>query len=291
MTSMPTRLRTGAAALLTVAAFATAAESQTIDFLNGAIVNGPIVRNAPYSAEGITTVTQVLADGTRIERRVTARIFRDGAGRVRREQTVLGLAALTPSSESQGLITIVDPVAGASYVLSPSTHMGRRTPLPASGSSGAYAREVHDRLAARGASAPSGGNPRPAPTSGPPPPLPPPPPPPPAPPGGDIRPMPAGGPVRAATSEESLGTKQIDGLVAIGRLTRTTIPVGQIGNDRPIEMTDERWESVDLKVLVLSRHHDPRTGDVEYQLTNVTRAEPPAHLFSVPADFTIVGKE
>ena len=65
--------------------------------------------------------------------------------------------------------------------------------------------------------------------------------------------MPAGGPVRAVTSEESLGTKYIEGLIATGRLTRTTIPVGQIGNDRPIEMTDERWESVDLKVLVLSR--------------------------------------
>src|SRR5437762_2309253 len=201
MTSMHARLRTGAAALLTIAAFAPAAESQTLDFLNGAIVSGPIVRNSPYSAEGITTVTQ--------------------------------------------------------------------------------------GLAARGASAPSGGNPRPAPTSGPPPPPPqPPPPPPPAPPGGDIRPMPAGGPVRAVTSEESLGTKHIEGLIATGRLTRTTIPVGQIGNDRPIEITDERWESVDLKVLVLSRHHDPRTGDVEYQLTNVTRAEPPAHVFSVPADFT-----
>ena len=113
MTSMHRRLQTGAAALLTVVAFARLAESQTIDFLNGAIVNGPIVRNSPYSAEGITTVTQLLADGTRIERRVTAKIFRDSAGRVRREQTVLGLAALTPSSESQGLITIVDPVAGA----------------------------------------------------------------------------------------------------------------------------------------------------------------------------------
>src|SRR2546430_1764948 len=138
MTSIRTRLQASAAALLPIAAFAPAAESQTLDFLNGAIVNGPIVRNSPYSAEGITTVTQVLADGTRIERRVTAKIFRDGAGRVRREQTVLGLAALTPSNESQGLITIVDPVAGASYVLSPSTHMGRRTPLPATGSIGAH---------------------------------------------------------------------------------------------------------------------------------------------------------
>jgi hypothetical protein len=41
-------------------------------------------------------------------------------------------------------------------------------------------------------------------------------------------------------------------------------------------------------VLVLSRHHDPRTGDVEYRLTNVTRAEPPRELFQPPADYSIV---
>ena len=72
MTSIRTRLQASAAALLTIAAFAPAAESQTLDFLNGAIASGPIVRNSPYSAEGITTVTQLLADGTRTERRVTA---------------------------------------------------------------------------------------------------------------------------------------------------------------------------------------------------------------------------
>ena len=59
------------------------------------------------------------------------------------------------------------------------------------------------------------------------------------------------------------------------------IPTGQIGNDRPLEITDEQWESAELKLLVLSRHHDPRTGDVEYRLTNVSRAEPASHLFTV----------
>ncbi len=65
------------------------------------------------------------------------------------------------------------------------------------------------------------------------------------------------------------------------------IPVGRIGNDRPIEITDERWESVDLKVLVQSRHHDPRTGDAEYRLTNVSRSEPPRELFQPPSDYAI----
>ena len=87
---------------------------------------------------------------------------------------------------------------------------------------------------------------------------------------------------------ESLGTRQIEGLMARGRRTVTTIPVGQIGNDRPIEITDEQWESAELKLLVLSRHHDPRTGDVEYRLTNVSRAEPAFDLFTVPADYTVV---
>jgi hypothetical protein len=38
---------------------------------------------------------------------------------------------------------------------------------------------------------------------------------------------------------------------------------------------NEQWTSTDLRVLVLSRHRDPRSGDVEYKLTNIVRAEPP----------------
>ena len=76
--------------------------------------------------------------------------------------------------------------------------------------------------------------------------------------------------------------------MATGQKTITTIPTGQIGNDRPIEIVDEQWESAELKVLMLSRHHDPRTGDIEYRLTNISRAEPPSYLFAVPSDYTVV---
>ena len=64
-----------------IAAAATPAAAQTIDFLNANAGGGPVVRNAPYSGEGVTTVRQVLYDGTRIERTVTATIHRDSAGR------------------------------------------------------------------------------------------------------------------------------------------------------------------------------------------------------------------
>jgi hypothetical protein len=41
-------------------------------------------------------------------------------------------------------------------------------------------------------------------------------------------------------------------------------------------------------VVVLSEHHDPRTGDVIYRLTNVRRVDQSRDLFAVPSDYTIV---
>ena len=128
-----------------------------------------------------------------------------------------------------------------------------------------------------------------------------PPPPPPPPPGGAVDvsgippppPPPPGAVGRRGRGErvpyapESLGTRQIEGLTASGTRRTEVIPAGRIGNDRPIEITDERWVSADLKVLVLSKHHDPRTGEVEYRLTNVTRIEPPRELFLPASDYTI----
>jgi hypothetical protein len=86
---------------------------------------------------------------------------------------------------------------------------------------------------------------------------------------------------------ESLGRQNIEGVDADGTRTTITIPAGQIGNDRPIEMVDERWYSPELQVVVMTRHTDPRIGETVYKLTNISRSEPPGSLFEVPADFKI----
>src|SRR5262245_24392553 len=246
----------------------TAIDPQTLDTMRIEAAFGPVVRGAPYSGEGVTTTTQTLADGTRIERTVRARFYRDSEGRTRREQTILGMG---PLGESQA-VSIVDPVAGVMYGLNPATREGRRSPIPIS--------------APRRAAAGQPGVP--------PPPPPPPPrefssaaaaPPPPPPPPGLVRARIA--PAGVPNAPEPLGTKQIDGLTVVGTKRTEIIPVGRIGNDRPIEISDERWESPELKVLVQSRHHDPRTGDLEYRLTNVLRTEPPRELFQPPADYAI----
>jgi hypothetical protein len=66
-----------------------------------------------------------------------------------------------------------------------------------------------------------------------------------------------------------------------------TVPMGQLRNDRPYELIDERWESSELKLLIAATISDSRMGDVEYRLTSIRRGEPPAHLFVVPSDYTI----
>src|SRR6516225_5295911 len=47
-----------------------------------------VVAGAPYSAQAVTEITQTLADGNHIVRRVTASVYRDSAGRVRRDQVL-----------------------------------------------------------------------------------------------------------------------------------------------------------------------------------------------------------
>jgi hypothetical protein len=78
------------------------------------------------------------------------------------------------------------------------------------------------------------------------------------------------------------------GIAIVGEAHRLTIPTGRIGNDRPIEIVDERWTSPDLALLVHARYSDPRTGDVDYQVVRLDRREPSADLFRVPAGFRIV---
>ena len=94
------------------------------------------------------------------------------------------------------------------------------------------------------------------------------------------------GPRDSAT--ESLGTQFMEGVLAEGTQTTMTIPTGQIGNDRPIEIVSERWYSPDLQVLVMSRQSDPRFGDTTYRLTNIVRSEPRFTLFEVPEDFEVI---
>lgn len=85
----------------------------------------------------------------------------------------------------------------------------------------------------------------------------------------------------------SLGTQTIDGVSAQGTRYTRTIPAGQIGNEKPIVITTERWYSPDLQMYVMTKTTDPVRGDSIRQLTNIQMGEPDPTLFQVPAGYTV----
>ena len=86
---------------------------------------------------------------------------------------------------------------------------------------------------------------------------------------------------------ENLGTQTINGVSAAGNRMTHTIPAGAEGNSLPIQIVHETWMSDDLKVPMMVKHSDPRSGTSTTKLTNIVRAEPDATLFTVPSGYTV----
>jgi hypothetical protein len=217
-----------------------------------------VVTGAPYSADATTENTQVLSDGNRIERKETAKVYRDSVGRTRRDLSVNAIGPWSSGAPMQ-MANIFDPVAGVHYMLNMQEKKAFKMPPPRKPADGPGLM-TKDRVFIAG--------------------------------GG----MPAAGPAMAILekdggignrTETSLGTQQIEGVQAQGTRTTETIPAGKIGNEKPIVITTERWYSPDLQVDVLVKHNDPRIGEVVYQLTNISREDPDSSLFQVPADYTV----
>lgn len=246
---------------------------------------GKVVKGAPYSAQAITESTQTLSDGNRIVNKSTAAIYRDSEGRTRREQSLRAIGSLANGSEGPQTIFINDPVAGTSYTLDPRTHVARKmprmlfkfdrkVPAPAGEKPGSGAgmgvgvmreppsigRVGPGRIEIERAQVPEMAGP-------------------------DTQFIWGSGNHEAKA--EALGKQNIEGVEAEGTRSTVTIPAGEIGNDRVIEIVNERWYSPELQTVVMTRHSDPRFGESSYRLTNIDRSEPARSLFEVPGDYTL----
>jgi hypothetical protein len=87
--------------------------------------------------------------------------------------------------------------------------------------------------------------------------------------------------------QETLPKQVIEGVMAEGTRSTITIPAGEMGNELPILVVSERWYSPELKMVLMTKHSDPRMGETVYRLTRLQRAEPAHSLFEVPADYTV----
>jgi hypothetical protein len=217
---------------------------------------GEVVTAAPYTATATTESTQVLADGNKIVNKTSSFVARDSQGRTRRETDLHRIG--TMQVDSPKTVFINDPTAHTQYIFTPG---GEATKVIRSEGSwkegpqiidlrGTRERKVKDKVFIT--------------TQG-------------------VREHPQEKESAEQVKHEDLGTQTIEGVSAQGKRETITIPAGQIGNERPIEIVSETWYSPDLHTMVLRKHSDPRMGESTYRLTDIKRNEPDAALFQPPA--------
>ena len=95
---------------------------------------------------------------------------------------------------------------------------------------------------------------------------------------------------RGAGVVTPLPAKDIEGLRANGERSTWVIEAGQVGNEKPIQITREVWTSPELMLTLSSRDFDPRSGELNYRLKALKRGEPEAALMRVPTDFKQSGR-
>jgi hypothetical protein len=95
------------------------------------------------------------------------------------------------------------------------------------------------------------------------------------------------GQTEANVKRETLAAQSIHGIVASGSRVTRTIPAGAIGNSQAIETVRETWMADDLKVPLMTKMSDPRSGTTVTELTNINRSQPDPSLFQIPADYTV----
>jgi hypothetical protein len=230
----------------------------------------PVVSN-PFTAEAITEIRTTLADGTVIVDTHGSLAARDSNGRTRHEALLL----LPETGQRVKVIFIGDGLPTANDAPG-SDRTSRRPAEPTPGVVSAMpgpTRQQPERQRFRTFDQAAAGDHRAAPQ-------------------GSQRTehvATAGGPLEpaGAAQTEPLGTEVIEGVTAAGTRTVLTIPAGEVGNDRPLRIVDERWYSSDVDATVLVTHSDPRVGESTYRLTNIQRVEPADSLFDQPSTYTV----
>lgn len=219
------------------------------------------VKGAAFSAEATTEHVQTLNGGNRMVRKSAARIFRDSAGRTRREHE-LNRGGAAPDGQPPRLIVINDPLGRVNYIIETETGIARKRELPPQ-------RVLEALEKSRGDNAPFSVL-IPASTA--------------------HRRMTQGdaGPPLATPRKEELPAQTIEGVLAQGTRTTIVIPPGEFDNEQPLTITHEEWYAPELHMIVLMKHIDPRFGETTFQLKNIFRGEPAPDLFQLPSGYRVI---
>lgn len=190
-----------------------------------------LIAGKPFSAQIEILDTKRLFDGSIVEKKRTGALYRDSAGRTRREMPleIGGLVAQGGDNRPQVLVFINDFNARARYFLDANAKTARKHPLESGGP-----QEIT---------------------------LPP------------------------GAQKESLGQREIEGVMCEGTRITIDIPFGDGGTK--VKAVTETWFSPEFELIVLAKHTDPIIGEHVFRLLNISKAEPQADLFVVPAGYKI----
>ena len=89
-------------------------------------------------------------------------------------------------------------------------------------------------------------------------------------------------------TSRDLGTQTIAGVVLHGTRKQWTVPAANSGTSHDVMVTDDYWYSEDLKVYLVLKHNDPRTGEQTVGIVKLDRQEPDSSLFQIPSAYKIV---
>lgn len=243
------------------------------------------VTGAPYQAEKVTHSQQTLGDGTVITRDTRGLIARDTEGRMREDLYQVRSGNVNGRQMEMTLqsATVGDPVAHTMLIWTGDAKIAMQMQLPSlpkAPTTGVVAGMLTTPppVVVR---RPSGDVQMIKETAPPPPSVRP----------GTTNPALMGGGKLSISNNnvhtEDLGKQSIEGVLVTGKRTTTTIPTGEIGNDRPIVVVHEEWRSPELQIVVKTIDIDPRTGEQTMELQGLSRADPDPNLFQVPAGYKV----
>lgn len=232
----------------------------------------PVIKNAPYSAEMITTFDRVLPSGKYIHGETHGKAFRDSQGRTRKDADAVGSSGMDPKAV---FVLIVDPVERRNITWDSRTRTAEVYPWNRGVTrSAAPASSRPDAVAVPGASAAAspatpGGSPATSAVSN------------------DS--LASAGAAARTLNTEDLGTREMEGLTVSGFKTALTHPAkgspGEDGQAGTVVITS--WESRDLRILVVKETDDPQRGHTATRMVHIVRTEPDASLFQIPAGYTV----
>ena len=213
---------------------------------------GPVL-DIPFTAEAVT-IWRPHEVSERSEWRATTRYYRDRSGRVRIDQTFVDHA---DGRNPQRIVIASDPNGPTAVVVDCLAHSVSEYPRPVARLTlGGHGRLVLPQSMNRFVTF--------------------------------LRPQSWRAYYNVAGDDEALGEKMLLGVQATGTRAQITLPIGAFQRNHAVQIMDERWVSSDLELLMSSRTEDSEYRIVEHRVTTLSRDNPPAELFEIPAGYSAI---